>query len=408
MAGRKYANDVVMVAAGTLAYLVLIVRPIDMGRGAEMFFVTVIYALLVAALCKVRALSSKKAKRDDGSNNGSDNDEQHYSNASTLSRRLSSNDSLFELQGDTNTIGQIGNCDTSDFVAEEHRQSPNDLKVLIGTENAEQKKKRSVAFEEKPCIIPMPEEGYLTTPIHKIAATNPMNTPAEIEEARKIIHKHLNLVNSQDFKGRTPLHVAVENNFLNFCKYLLLKGAELSIRDVDGNTPIHTAAAFGDAGIDVSSLLLSVSPKSLVNLRNNAQETPLHVALNSGNECALTLQKLVDYGADITLKDRNGNLPVQVAVERGSQKVVSVMLKCVPKSHIKVRDGNGNTLLHVVAMRRDSDESLAKVVCTYSKAARCDFLAKNNNGRTAAEEAKVAGNDAVATVISSYERFSTK
>lgn len=397
MAGKNYV-DVLMAAAGTLAYLLIVVRPTDLSRGAELFFTTVIYALLLAVLYKLKVLSSRKVKLD----GDSDKDERPYSLPSTSSRRSNPSDSLIEVPPSDEPI----------FVSEEHRESPVDTKVLVEPEASSYKKKRSVAFAEEPQIISPSESDYLTTPIHRVASTNPMKAPAEIEEARRIINKHLDLINSQDSRGRTPLHVAVEHKFLNVCKYLLHKGAEISIRDENGNTPIHVAAALGDVSADITTLLLSVSPKSLVNLRNNAQETPLHAALSSGNECGATVQKLVECGADVALRDGNGCLPVQIAVGKGSQKTVSAVLKAVPKSQIRVRDGNGNTLLHIMASRPCGgggyDEALAKVICAYSKAAKCDFAAKNNGGRTAAEEARAAGNDAVANVIISYEKQISK
>jgi ankyrin repeat protein len=55
-------------------------------------------------------------------------------------------------------------------------------------------------------------------------------------------------VNGKDDKGRTLLLMTMidlsEPSCVNFAKYLLDKGADPNIGDLDGNTPLHTLAAY--------------------------------------------------------------------------------------------------------------------------------------------------------------------
>jgi ankyrin repeat protein len=55
-------------------------------------------------------------------------------------------------------------------------------------------------------------------------------------------------VNGKDDKGRTLLMMNMidlsEPSCVNFAKYLLEKGADPNVADVDGNTPLHRLAAY--------------------------------------------------------------------------------------------------------------------------------------------------------------------
>lgn len=444
MAGIKHA-DVFMAAAGTFAYLLITIRPVGLSKGVEFFLVTILYALLLAALYKVKVLSAMKLKpkrEEDGSSSSGYRLSSPTSISVTGHRspgylmRSGPSDSFVGPQSSPSSGGY--GFQAPSFAVEDCREAPIDAKVvlmeaerpaapavpvaetdvLLVTPVVSPKKKRSVTFDEQPRMIGSDDlrstagcgdgsDDFLTTPVHKVAATNPMANVSEIEEARLVINNNLGALNAQDSMGRTPLHIAVEKGFANVCRYLLHKGAEMSIRDANGNTPIHVAAAAGDAAADIAALLLSVSPKSLVNVKNNLQETPLHAALGSGKESAVVAQRLIEAGADLTLRDAGGRPPVHVAVEKAPAKTVAALLKIVPKQDVRAKDSCGNTVLHVLAAR-GGDEALAKLVCTCSKAARCDFAARNKSGRTAAEEAVAAGNNTIADLIAATEKQALK
>lgn len=57
--------------------------------------------------------------------------------------------------------------------------------------------------------------------------------------------------------GYTPLHLAVENHALKIVEYLITCGAELSLRNEDGETPLDIADNFNNTGMRefISSLL---------------------------------------------------------------------------------------------------------------------------------------------------------
>ena len=69
----------------------------------------------------------------------------------------------------------------------------------------------------------------------------------------------------------TCLHVACWTNEIKVIKLLLDKGANINIRDVDGNTPIISACGYGS--IDIAKLLLEHGAN--INDKNNEGYTPL-------------------------------------------------------------------------------------------------------------------------------------
>lgn len=91
-----------------------------------------------------------------------------------------------------------------------------------------------------------------------------------------------------DINGQTPLHSAARFNHLEICKLIIEKSLcnekngsneiiDINQRDNDGWTPLHYAARNGHE--DIVSLLLSLKGID-VNKEDNRQKTPLYFAMN--------------------------------------------------------------------------------------------------------------------------------
>ena len=60
-----------------------------------------------------------------------------------------------------------------------------------------------------------------------------------------------------------------------------------------------------------------------LNAKNNAGQTPLHIAVDLGiNDMATTL---VAAGADIHATDMNGNTPADIAADRGYDDIANLL-----------------------------------------------------------------------------------
>lgn len=123
-------------------------------------------------------------------------------------------------------------------------------------------------------------------------------------------------VGSVNAQGETPLHIAAR--YGNIAGIKTLGAADPSqalVKSACGNTPLHFAAACERVnGGDAFATLYGMSalPCHDANTDNN---TPLHLAANSGNVCAVSL---LCEEAPLTLVAINADnkIPLQLAMEK--------------------------------------------------------------------------------------------
>jgi ankyrin repeat protein len=83
-------------------------------------------------------------------------------------------------------------------------------------------------------------------------------------------------------------HIAASNRHIEVVQFLIEKGADVSARNNDQETPLHLATL--NWHIDVVQFLILIENGADVNARNNGQNTPLHLAaLNEHIEVAKPL-----------------------------------------------------------------------------------------------------------------------
>lgn len=87
-------------------------------------------------------------------------------------------------------------------------------------------------------------------------------------------------------------------------------------RGESGQTPMHWMATLGD----VHALSLLISAKADIDAIDSDGNTPLHQAVISRQ--TLAVRKLIEYGADMHLKNRVGLSPSDVAKLDGFEPVM--------------------------------------------------------------------------------------
>ncbi|RKL01772.1 hypothetical protein BFJ71_g5101 [Fusarium oxysporum] len=141
--------------------------------------------------------------------------------------------------------------------------------------------------------------------------------------------------------GKTPLHVASENGFLDATKLLLDKGADIQAKAYGRCSPLHIASANGH--LEVAKMLLDKGAN--VNAEGIARATPLHEASKNGHleVVRLLLNNVVDPGAT----DENGMTPLHIALRRGHIDTVKLLLD--KGADIAAIDKYRRTPLHIAS-----------------------------------------------------------
>ncbi|XP_037799271.1 serine/threonine-protein phosphatase 6 regulatory ankyrin repeat subunit B-like [Penaeus monodon] len=154
-------------------------------------------------------------------------------------------------------------------------------------------------------------------------------------------------LNSEDSERHTPPHLASKAGHWKICQALLLAGADVAACNVRGLTPLHIAAKMGFStprgrsvpprrqwehslalrtdrreSKHVELILLMARERSLdvvrlVNVRNEAGMTALHVAIARGERDSC--RALLKAGADATISCESLGPPISMASQRGLQ-----------------------------------------------------------------------------------------
>ena len=109
--------------------------------------------------------------------------------------------------------------------------------------------------------------------------------------------------------GNTPLHLSVENGLLSFIRSLHQQGADMEKVNDKGQTPLHIAAERDE--LEVMQYLLEEGGVDRNKATTTTQDTALHIAAAAGHDEIVTL--LFTHLADLTARNRNGQLPIDVA-----------------------------------------------------------------------------------------------
>jgi len=223
-------------------------------------------------------------------------------------------------------------------------------------------------------------------------------------------------VNARNIRGVTPLHRAVDQP--EILEALLRHGADPSIADRLGRTPLHYAAS-GSPQSSVRALVTAGSPVATVDVMGR---TALHEAALNGRE--ETVQQLLAAGADANAVAQHGLTPLQLAAQNGHVNVVDLLLvrgcdiqlsdefgwtalhHATDHAHLDVvrtllenqadvdsPDGTGNSPLHLAARR--GTVGVAILLMSY----RADVQRRNSHGATPLHAAAFSGSQAILEVL---------
>jgi hypothetical protein len=169
---------------------------------------------------------------------------------------------------------------------------------------------------------------------------------------QNLIVKYPQHVNASGGSYLTPLVAALARKHFQTAELLRLSGADPNVQYYVGNTPLHSAAYYGDvemvqvllnlkadvnmgeagsspldyslgnpSGFVVAQLLLAHGAD--VNARNNEGSTPLHTMTNMGQ--IEVIRELLERGANVGAEDEDGRTPFSLAKERGYDEIMKLL-----------------------------------------------------------------------------------
>ena len=216
----------------------------------------------------------------------------------------------------------------------------------------------------------------------------------EIEKVKRAIEQDPALINKLDEAGQTPLHVAVVNNYVSLLTWLLDHGADINVKNRQGDTPLRSAVIW-DRTPHLSVIRTLLSRGADVNAGDTYGDTPLHVAATFAETSVIKL--LLSEGANPNAQAGRGETPLHYASRRPPDPAKdykgAIRLLLSGGAKVNIQDQAGSSPLHAAAMIENT-ETIATLL---ENGANIDL--KTNNGSTPLHISAIFGHSSVAEAL---------
>lgn len=198
---------------------------------------------------------------------------------------------------------------------------------------------------------------------------SPLDYAINVNAPIEIMQKFISQINEKNHRGYTPLRDAVRLNKIDEVKFLILKGADLTERDKEGND-ILLYAIVTEAPYEMIDNIIKSGAD--VNTKNNAEQTPIMIALAQKNTDLLKL--LIKSGANTQNVSEGLSLLYYAYNKKAPSEIMEILL--ANGADVNSTDNEGNNLL--LRALKDNDEMTAMFALNNG----ADINQKDNEGET--------------------------
>ncbi|KAK6177454.1 hypothetical protein SNE40_015550 [Patella caerulea] len=175
---------------------------------------------------------------------------------------------------------------------------------------------------------------------------------------------HTNLINTQDKEGLTPLHYAVEKGNIEMVRELLHRGADVSIEENDDFlTPLSIACKNHGDHHNIVKLLIDWGAN--IDHKHRFNDTPLHEAIENG--LVRCVKCLLENGANVNIQTKwKKKTPLHMVLKTPKPKGLEILALLIRYgADTSIRDRNGKTVLDLAKTDRrylDIEDCLGNIL----------------------------------------------
>lgn len=145
----------------------------------------------------------------------------------------------------------------------------------------------------------------------------------------------------------TPLHHAARNEHVRVARFLVRSGAIVDARSSTGDPPLAGILSSSDCALDTASVLLDGGADINMRIRGPTRWTALHQAARYGR--AGLVELFLSRGADVSLRDGDGQTPLHQSTKSGSLDTVKALV--LAGASLDTKDYRGRTASMIAKSR---------------------------------------------------------
>jgi len=166
---------------------------------------------------------------------------------------------------------------------------------------------------------------------------------------KQLIAKHPQHVTAIDGYYRTPAVAALAGRHFQVAQVLHRNKSSVEPRGAFENTPLHSAAFYGD--LEMVQVLLEFGAD--VNSKNEYRITPLYFTLRGHRNDARVARLLIAHGADPNTRNEYGLTPLHWASMYGRIEIVRLLIE--HGANVEVKDDYGRAPLDVASGKQHEE-----------------------------------------------------